>query len=356
MKTKQTRIVTGNYLSIRKEYFHEVFLPVFAKISRTITPVEKYYMIAGKSICIKFYNKTLAEHFSFALLHNEVPTQKKNDLTVHAFDSVSSGVSLASPWKKKIYRSSGEIDAKKILQEAFLGVYVQGEETLTLYDRTHRSAYFWTHDAELLPNWVSAAPFRTLLHWFLSESNTHLIHGAVIGRDENAVLLTAKGGSGKSTTALSCLLLGMTYLADDYVGIELADVITAHSLYSSVKAAPHKKIFQRLHKHIWKKEGAKDILFLAKLFPKQMRASAKLRAILIPVITNSKKTAIVPASKMQAMLALIPTTMFQLPLAETDKIETLKKIIERTPCYFLRLATDSLEAASSINNFLTSKP
>jgi hypothetical protein len=66
----------------------------------------------------------------------------------------------------------------------------------------------------------------------------------------------------------------------------------------------------------------------------------------------AEKTTIVPATKTQALLALVPTTLFQLPLAESNKVETLKQIIAQLPCYTVRLSRESDEVATVIDTFL----
>jgi hypothetical protein len=269
------------------------------------------------------------------------------------WDSVGTGTNFAPSGSDPRYVFNQQVDTKRTTTEGFLGVYMHEEESLSLYDPDKKTAYFWTYDAQSVLYYVGAAPMRTLLHWFLSESDIHLMHGAVVGTAHGSVLLSARGGSGKSTTALACLYTGMQYLADDYVAIGLGEQINAYSLYNSVKIS--RKEMHRapaLREHVWNTQGEKSVVFLDTLFPEQIVQSSPLRAICIPVITHTEKTVIVPASKAQAMLALLPTTLFQLPLADTDKIGSLKKIIARLPCYFLNLGRDSMEAAGVIRAFI----
>jgi len=353
--TEQVHTLTTNCLSIKKAYFDEVILPVFKQITEKIIPAEKYYRIAGRNICLRFYNDDLSENLKYALSHNEIDKPSRIDLTVHLWDTVSTHAQFTAPWINKNYFFTQSTETKNKATDNFMGVYLYGEETLTLYDRDRKTAYFWTHDAKLLPVWVSAAPIRTLLQWFLAETGVYLVHGAVIGCNGKAALITARGGSGKSTTALASVLSGMTYLGDDYVGIESTDTITAHSLYNSVKVSPsYVAKFLNLSPYVWNKEGEKSVLFLAPLFPQQVLKNSPLSAILIPVIKHHKKSVIVPATKAQAMLALMPTTLFQLPLVAANKIQILKKIIEKTPCYSIELSSDSDEVASAISGFLES--
>ena len=222
-----------------------------------------------------------------------------------------------------------------------------------MYDEAQKTAYFWVHDAQALPSWVAAAPFRTLLHWFLSEHDIHLMHGAVVSIGDDAVLLSARGGSGKSTTALACLQSGMTYLGDDYVAVQSGATLHAHSLYHSLKVTPrYMSLFSETLSQPWGNAGDKSIVFVAPLFPQRIRRSATLKAIFVPTIAHASVTRLTPASKAQALLALLPTTLLQLPLAKSGTANQLRDLVLQTPCFTLTLSDDPKEVAVTINQFL----
>lgn len=355
-----SHVITNNHLRIKKKYFNEIVLPILNKVFEKIEPIKKTYVIAGKIICLKFYSMALLKKMSSALEHNEVSEVNPPDLTVCIWDSVSTRTHLILPWENSSeYTYVQEVNTKIKNTDSFLGVYLNGEETLNLYNEQNNTAYFWIHDASNLPYWITAAPLRPILNWFLSKTGVHLIHGAVVGLNGKSVLLTAKGGSGKSTTALACLYAGMEYLGDDYITIKSGDIITAHSLFNSLKVFPQSlNIFPKLKEKIYYKdnvvaEDEKLIIFLSELFRKQMVKKSVLNAIFIPVIKNTKETRIIPATKIDTMLAMIPTTLLQLSLTESNKVTELKSIIERTPCYFLELGSDVREIPEVIKSFLS---
>ena len=345
MNSTETRMVAANYVRITRTYFDDIVFPAFKHVAAGQSRITKHYTIAGKKLCLEFYSSVLAENMTHAFSHLS-SGEDTRALTVHLFDSASSGVSLSPPWAHAEHLYRQEAGRSELSEDDVLGVYLHGEETLTVYDRANATAYFWTKDATLLPPWVSASPLRTLLSWFLAQSGISLVHGAVVAHGGKAVLLTAKGGSGKSTTALHCLASGMEYLADDYVGIESGDPPQAHSLYSSAKLVA--TLQRTFLPQAWNTEGEKAIMFLSDAFLKKMIQSAALHAIFIPMITHKPHTNIVPASKGQALLALAPTTLFQLPLMKAETLEILRAIVEQTPCYFLELGTDGTEIAEAV--------
>lgn len=360
MKDASSHIILNKYTRIKQEYFKEIILPILGDVITKIEPIKKTYFIAGKNICLLFYSKILFEKMHKALIHNEKDFDDTPDLTICIWDSISTHTPLILPWiNSLLYTYPQEVNTKTTNTDSFLGVYLNGEETLNLYDEKNNTAYFWINNADDLPFWVIAAPLRPIFNWFFSKNNTHLIHGAVVGLNGKSVLLTAKGGSGKSTTSLACLYAGMDYLGDDYVTIESGNTIMSHSLYNSLKVFPQSlDKFSGLREKVWNKnnidtENEKAIIFLSESFSKQITRTASLDAILIPVIKNTPKTKIVKASKLETMLAMIPTTLFQLSLTKSDKMVELKSIIEKTPCYFLELGYDLNEIPEVIKSFLS---
>lgn len=340
MNSSPKQIQTVNYICIKELYYREIILPTIESVKQEIIPVEKYYNFANKIFLFKFYSTILESKLHDGIVHNQIDKQEVVDYTIHLWDTKESGIDFIPPWPNTDYVSEKVTDATRTDSEFFKGIYMGGEETLSLFDAITNEGFFWTYDSSTLPTWVDAAPIRTLLHWTLSLSNTHLVHGAAVGCNSRAVFLGARGGSGKSTTALSCFNLGMDYLADDYAAIEITDQgVIAHSLYNSVK--------------IIEKEGEEKVVtFLSKRAPQQIKRNAQVAAILVPRITHGEKTTLVPASKTEVLLALLPTTIFQLPLANSDKMKSLSEIIDKTPCYFLELGEDRNEVAETIKNFL----
>lgn len=341
------RIQTSNYTRITRAYLTQIVEPALA--GKSVLASHRYD-VATLKLELASYNTRLAELFSRALAH--LPSFDEGpELTVFLWDNVHSAISMEPPWSNPHYHSLATNARHTSDEDGFIGIYMHYDDTMTLYDPATRRAYFWIHDASRVPVWVSAAPLRTLLQWALGGKDIHLIHGAVVAINNNAVLLTAKGGSGKSTTALACVEAGMQYLADDYVAVSRANTPSAFSLYNSIKVAPlDGQGFDAAHVSF--EEGEKSIVYLSALFPNQMTSSATLRAIMIPEITNRSETVISKTTGAQAMLALLPTTLFQLPLAESTKMKQLASIIAAVPCYTLELGRDPKEAAGEIKAHL----
>jgi hypothetical protein len=354
-------IVTPRHQRITHEYFKNEVLPVFNNICDSIVPIRRTYDIAGNIICMNFYSPKLYDKLHKAFGHIAVDSECFPHLTIGIWDSVSTNTQLSMPWKKEAeYIHPRQAHSKMLIQDSFLGTYLRGEGSLNLYDETNNSAYFWVHNADCLPYRLSASPLRSILNWFLSKKGFHLIHGAVVCLDGKSILITAKGGTGKSTAALSCFLSGMSFLGDDMVLLKYDEVITTHSIFNSAKLflESFHHSFPELKDKLWNEsrtdmENEKVIVFLSEFFPQKVIKSAPLYAIMIPFIKNVENTRIIPAGKMQTMISMIPTSLFQVSFSQSNIMAELRSIVEKTPCYFLELGSDFKGIAKTIQSFLS---
>lgn len=290
---------------------------------------------------MRFFSKSLADRLMPAFAHLPLVSTRAV-VSINLADGAH--MRLVPPWSDDEFMINQTVIMPK--NSTFHGVYVSGEESMNFYDEDSETAYFWTNDVEALPGWVIGAPLRAIFHWIFSAREIQLVHGAAVGRGHESVLLTAKSGSGKSTTALACVLSGMTYLGDDYVGVSVgADGIVAHSLYDSAKMTPHtQEMFPEYAGHVVSVPSADDrksVVYVSQVFPKQVLHASHIRAILIPAIDGEAKTSsLIPARKYEALRALAPTVFFQLPDTDQSLMGRLAEIVARVPCYHLRLGSD----------------
>jgi hypothetical protein len=184
-----------------------------------------------------------------------------------------------------------------------------------------------------------------VLAWWAAATDRQLAHGAAVGTVDGAVLIAARGGSGKSTTALSALESGMLYLGDDYVMLEDAGAPRVASLYCTAKVRPD-NLSERLPRLAELVLGEIDpvqdkvTLFLDDRFASQLPASLPLRAIVVPRLAPTGKAELHRVHASRVLTALAPTTLFQLPGAGEDALRRLRRFVSAVPGYRLDLGTD----------------
>ena len=167
----------------------------------------------------------------------------------------------------------------------------------------------------------------------------------------DAVLITGKGGLGKSTTALSCLCNGLDYVGDDYVLVQLGPIPTVHSLYCTAKLkhdqmARFPRLADLAREH--GSENEKAVMYLYPRLQRQITRSLPLKAIATPRISNRPQTELAAISAAAIRQAATFTTMSQLPRASQHTYQFISRLSAALPASELVLGTklDEISGAS----------
>ena len=238
------------------------------------------------------------------------------------------------------------------------GVYRPGLEALSVLDGETGAAWHWVADATEQPYWDEACPLRQILFWWLRSRGYLQVHGASIGTEDGGVLVVGKGGSGKSTVALSALGTGLLYAGDDYVAVAVEPAPRVQSLYSSGKLEPYH--VRDLLPHLApllanadRLETEKAVLYVHDHFPEQTTPGFPLRAVLVPrVRADRPESRIVAVSRAEAFSALAPSTILQLHTADQSAFATMSRLVARVPCYGLELGSDVAAIPRAVADFL----
>src|SRR5262249_53416948 len=97
----------------------------------------------------------------------------------------------------------------------------------------------------------------------------------------------------------------------------------------------------------------KALFFVHKHFPKKVVSSFPARAILLPRVTGLRKTEITPASSKQALMALAPSTIFQLSGAGHSAFFAISKFVKKVRCFNLELGTEASGITDAIRRLLS---
>jgi hypothetical protein len=81
----------------------------------------------------------------------------------------------------------------------------------------------------------------------------------------------------------------------------------------------------------------KAMMFLNMGYRNQIEAGMPLKAILIPKIRPHTETEIRRAGPAEALAALAPSTLFQLPGSAQSAMQKMSELVKRVPCYVLEL-------------------
>lgn len=206
------------------------------------------------------------------------------------------------------------------------------------------------------PPWESCGPLRAFLHWSYDAMGMRLAHAAALGMEGRGVLLAGSGGSGKSGTTLAGITHGMQSAGDDYVLLDRGPTRQAHAVFSKMKQdVPGLRRAGLRPSQL----GGGKVNWQNKIEfdPTDIHRDAlaermEIVAIMLPTIAHRPRTTIEPARPAEAMLALAPSGLFQMPGCAASGVRFFSKLVRELPAYHLFLSEDPAEITDTINRFL----
>lgn len=263
-------------------------------------------------------------------------------------------IPIPAQWGDAHYTEHGF--ATRLAEAGLRGHFYHDLDFWQFYDPQHRVGVQLMTAADAFPPWEPAAPLRPFLHWEYAARGMRLAHAGTLGLDGKGILLAGSGGAGKSGTVASGLLNGLDSVGDDYVLVDLERGVTARPLFSTLKQDPQGFVRlglqQRLRQHGPLNWQGKHTFHIADIAPRPVPATLDIIALMVPHISGSETSSIVPASRRDAMLALAPSGIMQMPGERESGFRLFGELTRLLPCYRLSLGTDPEEIAGTISNFL----
>jgi len=189
-------------------------------------------------------------------------------------------------------------------------------------------------------------PLQTLISVWARDVGVPLIHAGMVALNKKGLILGGSGGAGKSTTALACAAAGFDFLGDDRIGLEARESgFVGHSLYNSVlfdKGALSR--FPVLQPHVVPPEHPsrerKPLVFLHAVDSCRFSASAPVRAVAIPRVTDRKNSGFDRAKPIEALRAVAPSSLI-LPVGPGSLgMRRLSAMVQAVPCFWFDLGKD----------------
>lgn len=315
-------------------------------------------LLAGVPVELRFASPALRSALLPALRHlPPIPAGQSPSLTFSAWDRAGSGVAAPPPpFDKKRITDRGDIWG--FVSQRYRLAFHYSEFSVSLFDREQGEGHYWVDDATNLPYWTAAAPLRTLLHWGMEARGRQLLHAAAVGTADGGLLLTGRGGIGKSSTSLAGLLDGMHFAGDDYVAVAMEPEPRVYPLYSSAKVNRDQiERFTALAAHLRNPNGTADEKAVFDLLP-TYRAQIpdegmRIRAVLVPGVADQIDSNIDAEIGLDAVRhAAAFSTIEQLPYAGKYTYRFIDELTSRVPAYRLHLGRDRAALAATLKRFL----
>jgi hypothetical protein len=302
----------------------------------------RWYAIGGWPVCVRFASPAIEAALADALAHLESGPRAGPTLTVSAWDDWSTGAFLPAP-PRSGRDGFGVLGALRGAEGGdFRAAFDVSTGTFGALDLRTGHAVYRVPDARRVSVTDRAAPLRTILHWWAGAQGALLVHAGAVGRPDGAVLLIGRGGAGKSTTALACLH-SLGYVGDDYCLLRFDVEPRVFSLYATAKVDAG--TIRRLP-HLTEAPGhrapgsGKEVVFVGARWPDRMLPVSPVRAIVLPKVTDRARPRLRPARGGEGLLAVAPSTMFQLPGLVPEALGQLAALARRVPTYVLEVGDD----------------
>lgn len=192
---------------------------------------------------------------------------------------------------------------------------------------------------------LAAKPLLRFLLPLMMRQEIVLCHAALLGGGERGLLVTGKGGSGKSTISAAALVGGAAFCSDDFVALErVGDALVGHCLYASIMLnGGHIDRFPALSRQAVRFRTdifAKHMVPIAAAFPAQLRASLTIEAVAVPAIVATPESLLVSGNRSDMLRAVAPTSVFSSPWREADRVRFLFDTISRLEPLVYRSGSD----------------
>lgn len=333
--SKKAARITGPLLARLENSVQEL------KQSDTASPKIYHLEVAGHILQLCFLNTDMDEHYAASLGYVLRDTaEDPEDIFYIWIDCLSDYVSerICDSSRRWLYRG----DAVTITGSFEYGyISARCHETNT--------SYLCLSSDNKYGNLFTSHPFVNEMNWWARAHRLFLVHSAAVGMDGKGVLISAFGGGGKTTLALSCLLQGMDYVADDYLLLDQDKAHLVYPVYATGYMLPDSlELLPQLKKSALDRNPEKENKTLIDLSPyfSQFAPSMDMKAIVLPVLGDSHTPSIEKIPATQPMLQLVYSTARQ-NREENNAgfIRELFACVKGLPTYKINLSRNVLENA-----------
>jgi hypothetical protein len=332
-----------------------LFREIQAELDRAANDRRERIAIAGLEVQMSFGSSALAEALfpAFAHLRHEPVGEPALSISLHDLHSAPGAAAFMDAFSET--GPDGDI---WVADSPDLSVVAQANgRVVSVIDWQDDRAYWLSRSAEDIPYLERAGPLRHLLCRWLGQRERYFIHAAAVGLAGAGVLILGESGSGKSTTALSCLDAGLAYAGDDHCIVSAGPEPMAHSLFSAgkldVAAWNAFPAFISAGDVAGRPEGEKGLFFFNRLPGARLVSGFPLRALLLAQITGNRQATLRKVAPNQAFKALVPSCALHFQQARAQALQCFSALARRLPAYRLELGSDLSSSPAAIARLLT---
>ena len=302
--------------------------------------------IAGVPIRIQSWDSELMRTFTlpfarFAEVH-EIPRRTIQLVSLHWLRE--QGIAPQWQWEFDTYSDPGGYISFNRASREMTAFDFENDNYLIALDRLDEAS------------WLRPERSRPLIEKFMSPHGLVSLHGGTIGRGNSGVLLSARGGSGKSSLVAAAIRRGLNTTGDDFLLLEPGNdraPAKIWSLYRWIKLAPSSPAwidslgdFEEINKTV---VGEKSILSFERIYPEAFTRYQNPSAVIVPSLGGSARLAQI--NPLEALAAVLPSSV-GMSSRKFEATIQLKGLVESLPCYSLEIGENLDQALDLVEQLL----
>lgn len=344
-------MMTENYiLNVDKDSllkYYEFLDNRFQEQAKNIPVVTKYLDLGIKVIKLQIACETFVDRieqfFSYSLRDN--------------VDNYDQAVYI---WKDNVQDFLNEEYKSKLVTIAYQGKRFiridSANKTINAENSEEKKCYFVTEDISYNALLKQGHLLVKLISQIVRTENSALVHSAAVGIDNKGVLICAKGGSGKSTLSVSCLVNGFQYVADDYLILNKNDNnLCALPIYSMITLSSQIcKLIPNL-KSEFMGNNYNDTKYVLNIssYDNKLAKVLPIKAVVFPNIANVQYPTIEKTDKNRAITQLVFSTATQMNNDnDTSYMKLLISLIKDLSFYQINLSRDLNKNVDILRQFI----
>ncbi|MGX9142434.1 serine kinase [Mesorhizobium sp. 128a] len=317
-------------------------------------PVTTKVRLPWLDLTVHLYHGALADAMGRAFIPTPDNSSASGDCRIFVAHPGIAGVAAPASWGRGEYNHHAF--ANRLAEAGLRGSYYHDLDFWQFHDPQRHVGAQLMMSADAFPPWEQGAPLRAFLHWEYAARGMRLTHAGTLGIGGKGVLLAGSGGAGKSGTVVAGLINGLDSVGDDYVLIDRTEDVTAYPLFATLKQDPEGfrrlQLDRRLKSYQPLNWQGKHAFHIDEIASRRIPASLDIIALMVPHISGGTKSSIMPIARKDAMIALAPSGIVQMPGEREAGFRFFSELARDLPCYRLSLGTEPREIAGAIADFL----
>jgi len=337
-----------------------VFRAAFEQAKRALPKAHRqtHYEFAGLPVRLSVVGSKLAERVEipFAHLRMADPPPLHPTLTIELWDGSEAQAPVPAGLNEPADGGKWMVDGG-LLSSSKGGRFIsywRGHSLMWL-DRDTDRIIGWIESADQLTLYERTKPLPAVLAQWYRDRRVQIVHAGLVAKYGKGALIAGPNGAGKSTLTLACLCAGFESLGDDHVGLEMTGdgTFVGHSLYNTTRLELQQvRLFPQLVPGTVRdhhEPNEKELIMLAKVFPERLRRSIATDVLVMPRRPQSSTQ---PASKAEALLRVAPSSLVMAMGPGQRGLDTLARLVDRVPAYWLNWDRDPHEMAQRVGDLL----